>query len=119
MAKKEIAKKSKEEVDEIVKKLFAEGLPPEKIGLVLRDTYNIPKAKLITQKISKIIKDELKEPSDFTSLIKKANLLKKHLEKNKNDMVAKRNLQITEAKIIKLTYYYKKRRALPQNWKYA
>ena len=80
MAKKEIAKKSKEEVEQIVKKLFAEGMSPEKIGLKLRDEYGIPKAKLITQKVCKILKGEIKEPSDLTNLLKKAKRLKKHIE---------------------------------------
>ena len=114
MAKKEIPKKSKEEVEELIKKL-AEQMPPEKIGLVLRDVHGIPRAKLITKKITKIIK--VSEPSDLSNLIKRANQLKKHLEKNKIDKVAGRGLHITEAKIIKLSKYYKKEKVLPQNWK--
>jgi small subunit ribosomal protein S15 len=118
MKKREFAKKNREEVEEIIKKL-AEQMPPEKIGLVLRDEYGIPKAKLITKKISQLIKDKIKEPSDIVSLIKKADQLKKHLEKNKMDKVAKRGLQITRAKIIKLSKYYKKNKILPQDWKYS
>ena len=117
MAKKEISKKSKEEVEQIINKLYEQGMPPEKIGLVLRDEHGVPKAKLVTQKICKIIKDKMKEPSDLSNLVKKAKQLKKHLEKNKKDEVAKRNLLITESKIIKLSRYYKKEKILPQNWK--
>jgi len=117
MAKKEIAKKSKEEVEQIVKKLYEEGISPEKIGLKLRDEYSIPKAKLITQKICKILKENIKEPSDLSNLIKKAKQLKKHFEKNKQDQVAKRNLLITESKIIRLSRYYKREKILPQSWK--
>ena len=118
MAKKEIAKKSKEEVEQIVKKLFAEGMSPEKIGLKLRDEHGIPKAKLITQKVCKILKGEIKEPSDLTNLLEKAKQLKKHIEKNKQDQVAIRNLQITESNIIGVSRYYKKEKVLPQSWKY-
>ena len=93
-------------------------MSPEKIGLKLRDEHDIPKAKLITQKVCKILKGEIKEPSDLTNLLKKAKRLKKHIEKNKQDQVTIRSLQITESNIIRVSRYYKKEKILPQNWKY-
>jgi len=113
--KEEIAKKSNEEIIKLIKEL-AEKNTTEKIGQILKDKYGVPKAKLAVGKISKIIK--VKEPSDIMALVKKANELRRHLEKNKQDKVAKRGLNITEAKLIKLSRYYKRKKTLPQDWKF-
>lgn len=111
-----------EEVESIVVKLAKQGTQPAKIGLILRDVYGIPLVKSITKKtISQILKEHNllpKEPVDLTNLIKRDNALKKHLKKNKHDMVAKRGLQLTEAKIRRLAKYYKKKGVLEETWKY-
>ena len=44
--------------------------------------------------------------------------LRKHLEKNKKDYSSKRGLELTESKIRRLVKYYKKRKVLPEDWKY-
>jgi len=115
-------KYTKEEVESIIVKLARQGLQPAKIGLVLRDVYGIPLSRSITQnKISKVLKEhklEAKEPADVTDLIKRANDLKKHNEKNKKDMVSKRGLQLTEAKIRRLAKYYKRKGVFDAKWKY-
>jgi len=50
--------------------------------------------------------------------LKKAAWLSTHLEKNKMDLVNKRSLQVIEAKIHKLSKYYRRKNVLPSNWKY-
>ena len=57
-------------------------------------------------------------PEDLQSLIKRLIMIKKHLEENKQDEVAKRGLGITESKIQRLAKYYKRTGRLPQDWKY-
>ena len=111
-----------EEVEAIVIKLAKEGNPPSRIGTILRDQYAIPLVKPITGKtITKMLKDaELAPaiPEDLGSLLKKAEGLAAHFEKNKKDLHNKRALQIIEAKIHKLSRYYKREGKLPPNWKY-
>ena len=111
-----------EEVEAIIIKLAKEGHPPREIGTILRDQHSIPLTKPITGKtVTKIMKDAELAPSipeDFEMLLKKAASLRTHLEKNKKDLHNKRALQIIEAKIYKLSRYYKNKRALPQDWKY-
>jgi small subunit ribosomal protein S15 len=111
-----------EEVEALVIKLAKEGVPPSRIGTILRDQYAIPLVKPITGKtITKILKDaELASamPEDLANMLKKAESLTVHLEKNKKDLHNKRALQILEAKIHKLSRYYKREGILPQNWKY-
>jgi ribosomal protein S15P/S13E len=57
-------------------------------------------------------------PEDLDDLLKKASGLVVHLEKNKKDAFNKRALQAIEAKIHKLSKYYKSEGVLPPDWKY-
>lgn len=111
-----------EEVEALVIKLAKEGVPPSRIGTILRDQYAIPLVKPITGKtITNILKDAglaLAMPEDLASMLKKAESLTVHLERNKKDLHNKKALQILEAKIHKLSRYYKREGILPQNWKY-
>jgi small subunit ribosomal protein S15 len=111
-----------EEVEALVVKLAREGYPPSIIGTVLRDQYAIPLVKSITGKsITQILKEAglaLTLPEDLESLIKKATRLHTHLEKNHKDLHNKRALQLVEAKIHRLSKYYKRKGVLPENWKY-
>ena len=111
-----------EEVEAFVIKLGKDGHPPSRIGTILRDQYAIPLVKPITGKgITQILEDaELSQslPEDLANLIKKAGKLKVHIEKNKSDLHNKRALQIIEARIHKLSRYYKREGTLPAKWKY-
>lgn len=100
------------EVEELVVKMARQGIDSAKIGLILRDSYGIPSVKTITgKKIQQILKENKIEtqPLELVSLEKKLKSLKKHLEKNKKDMTAKRGLQLTEAKIRRLKKYYERK----------
>ena len=111
-----------EEVEALVIKLGKEGQPPSRIGTILRDQHAIPLVKNVT---GKTVTDILEEaglsastPEDLENLLKKASKLIVHLERNKRDLHNKRSLQIVEAKIYKLSRYYKRKGTLPKNWKY-
>src|SRR3972149_265583 len=111
-----------EEVEAFVTKLAKEGHSMSSIGTVLRDQYAIPLVKPITGKnISEILKaGDLASsmPEDLGNLIKKAQSLAVHMEKNKKDLHNKRNMQIIEAQIYKLSRYYRREGVLPKTWKY-
>ena len=110
------------EVEAIILKLGKEGSSTSKIGMVMRDTYGIPDVKsLCGTSISGILdkKKLLPEvPEDLRNLIRKAALVRIHLDENRQDMPAKRGLQLTESKIGRLVKYYKNTGKLPVNWKY-
>ncbi|HII71809.1 TPA: 30S ribosomal protein S15 [Candidatus Woesearchaeota archaeon] len=110
------------EVELLIGKMGKEGLTTSQIGMVLRDNYGIPDVKTLTGKnISQILagKKLLPEvPEDLRSLIRKAAMIRKHLEDNKKDMPGKRGLQLTESKINRLVKYYKKTGKLSVDWKY-
>ncbi len=103
-------------------KLAREGHPPSLIGTILRDQYAIPLVKPITGKtITQILKGAGLAPTipeDLDNLIRKATRLHTHLEKNRKDLHNKRALQLVEAKIHRLSEYYKRKGVLPENWKY-
>ncbi|WP_290595632.1 MULTISPECIES: 30S ribosomal protein S15 [unclassified Archaeoglobus] len=113
---------SPEEVEKKVVELYIEGYEPSQIGMVLRDRYGIPSVKQVTgKKIQKILKEkgvEIKYPEDLKSLIKKALKLRKHLEVHRKDKHNRRGLQLIEAKIWRLSNYYKEKGVLPADWKY-
>ncbi len=111
-----------EEVEAFVVKLAKEGHSLSKIGTILRDQYAIPLVKPITGKsISDILQAAgmaLSMPEDLANLVKKAQGLAIHMDKNKKDLHNKRSMQVIEARIHKLSRYYKREGVLPKNWKY-
>jgi len=111
-----------EEVEALIMKLAKDGQPPSKIGIILRDQHGIPLATPITGKsVTQVLKERKMVsslPEDLENLLRKATRLHIHHDKNKADLHNKRALQITEAKIYKLSRYYKKQGVLAPDWKY-
>jgi small subunit ribosomal protein S15 len=111
-----------EEVESTVIKMAKEGQSSSSIGTILRDQHGIPLTKPIAGKsITQILKDAGLAPlipEDMAVLLKKATSIYVHLEKNKKDAYNKRSLQLIEAKIHKLSKYYKREGVLPPDWKY-
>lgn len=111
-----------EEVEALIIKLAREGHSASKIGTLLRDQHGIPLVKPITGKnITRILAEADMAPSlpeDLGALLTKASGLHTHIEKNKTDLANKRSLQVVEARIHKLSKYYKAKGVLPSNWKY-
>lgn len=103
-------KYTKEEVEAIILKLADKGLTAEKIGLVLRDQYGIPKVRIYDIKISKILKEKNKyqEPTNMNLKIKLQKIID-HYKKNKQDKTSERSLIITKAKLKKRDDYQKKK----------
>ncbi len=113
---------SKKELEMLIVKLIKEGNNASKIGIMLRDSYGIPDARVVLGRTIGAVIDEKKLtpklPDDISSLMRRTIVLRKHLELNRKDMPAKRGLQLTESKIKRLAKYYKRTRKLPVTWKY-
>lgn len=113
---------AQKELELIISKLAKEGHNPSKIGIILRDSYGIPSVQLVAgKKIQKILSEKklLHElPEDLLALMKRAIMLRKHRENNKQDKSALRGLQLTESKIKRLAKHYKTTAKLPVDWKY-
>lgn len=103
---------TQKELETVIIKLAKQGLTTEKIGLVLRDSYGIPKTKLLGTKISKVLKEKgLYKDANLTNLNNKKEGITKHLEKNKQDKRAKRAFTIIRARISKLQKYNKRKKS--------
>lgn len=107
-------KYTEEEVRDIILKIAEKnpGMTSEKIGLVLRDNYGIPKAKIYGIKISEVLKDAGKyiSPEEKNLKGKTANL-EKHGAKHKHDQRTRRSLIITKAKLKKVSDYLAEQKA--------
>ncbi len=113
---------SPKEIEELVVKYSKDGLTPSQIGLKLRDQHSIPLIKPITKKsIGKILEEnnlQAEMPEDLDNIVKKAVGLQKHLKTNKGDNRNVRSLELIEAKVHRLSVYYKRIDRIPKNWKY-
>jgi small subunit ribosomal protein S15 len=115
-------KQSPVEIEELVVKYAKEGLPPSRIGIKLRDQYAIPITRQIVKKsITEILEQKgvkTEMPEDLNNLVNKALGLQKHLKENKSDKRNVRSLELLEAKVHRLSSYYKKIGKIPKTWKY-
>lgn len=115
-------KMKKEEVEDLVIKLAKEKYSSPVIGIILRDQYAIPNTKFVTGKsVAQIMKENKLYPNlpeDMLNLLKKAVILRQHLEKEKADHLSQKGLQNLESKIRRLGKYYSRKGMMPKNWKY-
>ncbi len=113
----------KDEIVSLIAKMAKEDLGSSEIGIKLRDEYGIPLVKPIVGKsITEILEENgtaSEMPEDLDILVRKALGLQKHLRTHRSDRNNVRSLELLEAKIHRLSKYYKREGELPQNWKYA
>jgi len=113
---------SPKDIEELVTKYSKDGLSPSQIGNKLRDQHSIPLVKPITKKSVGQILEENKlraeMPEDLDNIVRKAVGLQKHLKANKGDNRNVRSLELIEAKVHRLSVYYKKIGRIPATWKY-
>lgn len=114
---------SRDEIISLVIKLAKEGVPPSKIGLILRDEYGIPLVKpIVGMSITQILREggvQFQVPEDLQNLLRKAQSIQRHLSENRGDKRNIHNLELVEARIHRLAKYYKRRGLLPADWKYS
>jgi small subunit ribosomal protein S15 len=110
------------EVEQLIVKLARQGKPSSEIGLILRDSYGIPSVKaILSKKVGQVIKEKdlaKKLPEEIVNLIQRHIILMKHTKENNHDMVAKRGMQLTEAKIKRLVKYHKTKGSMEEKWIY-
>ena len=111
------------EIESHIVEISKTGKSTSEIGIQLRDQYAVPDVKIATGKrINQILeKNKIRPdiPEDLRSLIRTALRLSKHIEGHKKDLAGKRNLQLLESRIWRLTRYYHRKNRLPADWKYS
>ena len=110
------------QVVEQIAKFAKKGMTPSQIGVILRDSSGIAQVKSITgSKILRLLKKNglaPEIPEDLYMLIKKAVMIRKHLERNRQDKDGKFRLILVESRIPRLARYSRTSRKLPASWKY-
>lgn len=114
---------SKEEIVDIIVKMGKDGISASEIGVRLRDEYAVPLVKPIVGKsITQILEEhgiKSEFPEDLSNLLRKAQRLQEHLRRHRSDKNNIRSLELIEAKIHRLSKYYKRKGILPEKWKYT
>jgi len=109
-------------VKALIINLAREGRSPSEIGNILRDEYGLPLVKpIVGYGVLRVLQEAGLAPNipeDIYNLMVKATRLRRPMERNPKDFSNKRSLQITEAKIYRLTRYYKRRGILRSDWRY-
>jgi len=117
------AKADKKDVEETIVRLAKEHYNSAVIGQMLRDQYGVPDARLLLGKtVTQVMRENNLYPSmpeDMLSMLKKAVLLRSHLENHRQDYHSKKGLQNLESKIRRLGKYYSRTGMLPKGWKYS
>ncbi len=104
-------------------KLAKDGVSPSKIGQSLRDDYGVPLTKtLLGKPLGEVLREgkaASKVPQDLQDLIDRAQRVQKHLRAHKSDRKNVHSLELVEAKIYRLSKYYKAKGILPGDFKYT
>jgi small subunit ribosomal protein S15 len=112
-----------EEIKAVVLKLAKEGVTPSRIGQTLRDDYGVPLVKpFLGKSMGKILtegKAAPKLPQDLQDLIDRALRVQKHLQVHKSDRKNVHSLELVEAKIYRLSKFYKEKGILPSDFRYT
>ena len=113
---------TKAETDDAIVAYAKQGMHQALIGQKLKQENGLRYVKqLYGKRLGAILKEkgyQQQYPQDFFDLLKKATVLRRHLDKNHNDVHNKVRLNRIEAKIWRLTKYYKRSGSLPEDWKY-
>jgi small subunit ribosomal protein S15 len=110
------------DMKESILKMAREGVPPAKIGLILRDQHSVPNVRAILGMTLKqfLVKEKAatEYPEDLINLIKKAVRMSMHIKASKKDVHNKVKLGHVESKIHRLVKYYSSKGDIPSGWKY-
>ena len=114
---------SSEEARSTALKLAKDGVSPSRIGQILRDDYGVPLVKhLVGKSLGRVLaegKASPKIPQDLQDLIERAQRVQRHLQDHKSDKKNVHSLELVEAKIYRLSKYYKQKGLLPNDFKYT
>ena len=110
------------QIVKLVVEYAKQGMHQAQIGQMLKNEHKVPYVKQIfSKRLGSILKENgfnQEIPQDMMDLLTKAIKLRRHIERNHNDTHNKTSLHRVEAKIWRLSNYYKENGQLPSDWKY-
>ncbi len=111
-----------EQIVRLVVDYAKQGMHQAQIGQKLKTEHSVPYIKQVFGKrLTNILNEngfKQEIPQDMMDLLTKAINLRRHIERNHNDVHNKTSLHRVEAKIWRLSNYYKDNGKLPSDWKY-
>ena len=123
LTKPEWVTASSEEVVAQAVQLAKGGMGQAMVGQTLRDSYGIPLSRAITGKrLGVVLSDQgvkAEIPDDLQALLKRVVHLQRHLQTHPKDLANRRGLNLMESRIRRLARYYRRRRRLPESWRYS
>tara|TARA_B100000902_G_scaffold168809_1_gene163429 strand:- start:185 stop:640 length:456 start_codon:yes stop_codon:yes gene_type:complete len=112
----------KEEIEGLILDLSSEGHSSSSIGTILRDKHGVPDVRLVMgERISQTLNRLGKSsgiPEDLMSLMRRALRLIDHLNQNSKDVHNRRQLELCESKIRRLSRYYRENEKIDSDWTY-
>jgi len=115
-------KLSKEDIAELAVGYAKQGMSPAVIGERLKREHGVPYVRQATgERLVGLLKSKGitgAVPQDMRDLMTKAVRMRKHLERNKQDVYSRTRLMRAESKLLRLGKYYVRKGTLPQGWKY-
>lgn len=115
-------KLSKDDIAELAAGYARQGMSPALIGERLKRDHEVPYVKLATgERLVKLLQGKGitgEVPQDMRDLMTKAVRMRKHLERNKQDVYGRVRLMRAESKLLRLSRYYVRKGTLPRGWKY-
>ncbi len=113
---------SNEEIVKLVSDYAKQGMHQAKIGQLLKEQHAVPYVKQVFGKrLGSVLSEngfKADIPQDMMDLLTRAITLRRHLERNHNDVHNRIRLGRVEAKIWRLGNYYKRNGSMPADWKY-
>ncbi len=113
--------KSISEYEKLIEGLAKKGMPPAKIGTLLRDQHGIGNiADVLGMNLLQFLKKKNAAPSipaDLADLISKSSIIKTHLVIHPRDTDARYRLILANSKLHRVLRYYKEKGVMPKSWK--
>ncbi len=113
---------SDDQIVRLVVDYAKQGMHQAQIGQKLKNEHSVPYIKQVFGKrLTNILNEngfKAEIPQDMMDLLTKAINLRRHLDRNHNDTHNRTSLHRVEAKIWRLSNYYKDNGKLPSDWKY-
>jgi len=82
---------------------------PSQIGMILRDQYGVPTARIFGKKLSSYLKEAgIETNAELENARKKLEKLRMHLKKHITDKKAKHKIQKAQSRVKILTEYFEK-----------
>ena len=112
----------KSAVEETILELSRKGHTAAEIGLILRDQHAVPNVRLVLgERVGQVLaRNEISPeiPEDLMNLMRKALRMLDHLNTNRKDLHNRRQLELVESRIRRLSRYLKGTGALDSQWTY-